>query len=838
MDSRSHRLPFCLSSTRSPYTSNSSSSSSSLGSNRLYSRDTVLNNDRFPRASSVFKTELDQQSSRLRDYSSSDSRSTSWKLPSSLTSSTRSYDRPWAESSLTSRSKETDYEGRLGRSGLLNISDDGDSKRAKLSYNNRGVYSRTAGNSFTGPTYSSNGLSSGRGEKHTDTFDSSWSSCRLLSRPSSSSSSSSSTPKPLFSRRDLETKTESSFPSLAERRIRTPGLTSSMYQTDRVTSTYAQGARPKETTYCPSPSTSLSARESSLNRHLSSSISQRPSVARDFSTRATNRFLSTSSSLHSPQDQTSHPEATSNTCTSSSSQNSWYNTPVSRPEASLPPRPAPEGGEPEGRSSTRRLLSRLFSRRSSQDSSSGSSSVRSVDDDSPSTESLDSDDGARVSNGEPDTARSEATLGSRRQRRPDLTPIQENHGDGYHSGLARSGMASWREPAANSNNTNSGGGSGSSWLSSSLRSRCPPLLSRLRRHARDESSSSAAAPDYNYSRPQYLLRRRDDVERKTPQEDEDDDDDEDDDEEEEGAVGVDVFGTDHSHRLEDETLPELENSSFSPRRRIGLFESLTASMGPLGAVESQKEKPISSRDQEKLRKIKERLLLEESDEDEGDLCRICQMGEESSSNPLIQPCRCTGSLQYVHQDCIKRWLRSKIDSGTNLEGITTCELCKEKLHLNIDNFDIQELYRTHVQSEYDDFISSGLYLVVLLHFCEQRFSDVLGAVDAAGFPTGKAMRRHMTADRRSSFLTWTTIWKTTDHMTWKNEEKKKKKNGSVEIKAQGYATPRHMVAHPVFTHASTSSCSSEMQRRRENAKCTEHVFAFVAGGFLCKPEMI
>lgn len=37
-----------------------------------------------------------------------------------------------------------------------------------------------------------------------------------------------------------------------------------------------------------------------------------------------------------------------------------------------------------------------------------------------------------------------------------------------------------------------------------------------------------------------------------------------------------------------------------------------------------------------------------------------------------------------------------------------------------------------LQSEYDEFISSGLYLVVLLHFCEQRFSDVLGAVDGAG----------------------------------------------------------------------------------------------------------
>lgn len=40
-----------------------------------------------------------------------------------------------------------------------------------------------------------------------------------------------------------------------------------------------------------------------------------------------------------------------------------------------------------------------------------------------------------------------------------------------------------------------------------------------------------------------------------------------------------------------------------------------------------------------------------------------------------------------------------------------------------------------LQSEYDEFISSGLYLVVLLHFCEQRFSDVLGAVDGAGVRT-------------------------------------------------------------------------------------------------------
>lgn len=40
-----------------------------------------------------------------RDFGSSESRSPSWKLPSSLTSPSRSYDRPWAESTLSGRSK-------------------------------------------------------------------------------------------------------------------------------------------------------------------------------------------------------------------------------------------------------------------------------------------------------------------------------------------------------------------------------------------------------------------------------------------------------------------------------------------------------------------------------------------------------------------------------------------------------------------------------------------------------------------------------------------------------------------------------------------------------------
>ncbi|CAN9507210.1 unnamed protein product [Ophioblennius macclurei] len=758
MDSRSRRLPFCLSGSRSSYTSSPPVSASSLGSSRLYGRESVLNNDRFPRASSPYKADLDKQSSRLlsssRDYSSYDSRSASWKLPS-LSPSSRSYDRQWADSPLSSRSKLTDSEGRYSmRSGLLNTADDGDSKRAKLSYGNRGLYPRTTA---TGSTYSSSGLSSGRGtdEKQSDLFDSPWSSCRLHPRSSATSS------KPLLSRTEAETKSDLGLSGLGERRVRTPGLVPSLYQTDRVMSTYAQGARPKETAYSSSSySSSSAARESSLSHHLPSSASHRTSpLARDYGGRTSARF--SSSGVRSSQDQPRSSESSSSS-SSYSSHVPWYSAASARQETAIPPRPAPDGAEPEGRLSTRRLLSRLFSRRSSQDSSSGSSSVRSLDDDSPSLggESADSDDGARTSAADPDVGGSER--GNLRNPKADLTPIQESGGggDGYHSSAGRPRMASWREPGVSNGNANGGGGS-YSWLSSSFRGRCPPLLSRLRRHANNESASSNPAAEEGYSHPQRLLRRWDDLEHKTLPDDEDDDEEEEDEdeeeeeeedeeEEEEGAVGLEAFGAGRSCRLEDETLPELEDASvdFSPRHRIRLYENLSASRSPLGSTESPleapKEKIISSKDQEKLRKIKERLLLEDSDEEEGDLCRICQMGEQSSTNPLIQPCRCTGSLQYVHQECIKRWLRSKIGSGTNLEAITTCELCKEKLRLNIDNFDIQELYRTHVQSEYDEFISSGLYLVVLLHFCEQRFSDVLGAVDAAGlFNLVRILHEHM-----------------------------------------------------------------------------------------------
>ncbi|XP_053271504.1 E3 ubiquitin-protein ligase MARCHF8 [Pleuronectes platessa] len=50
-----------------------------------------------------------------------------------------------------------------------------------------------------------------------------------------------------------------------------------------------------------------------------------------------------------------------------------------------------------------------------------------------------------------------------------------------------------------------------------------------------------------------------------------------------------------------------------------------------------------------------------------DICRICHC-EGDEEFPLIMPCRCTGSLSFVHRACLNQWIKS---SDTRC-----CELCK------------------------------------------------------------------------------------------------------------------------------------------------------------------
>ena len=73
------------------------------------------------------------------------------------------------------------------------------------------------------------------------------------------------------------------------------------------------------------------------------------------------------------------------------------------------------------------------------------------------------------------------------------------------------------------------------------------------------------------------------------------------------------------------------------------------------------------------------------------ICRICYQEEDDSLlNPLIKPCKCSGSMKYIHLKCLLFWLRSrKLHHPNNsvennnffnayfIDDSMNCELCKE-----------------------------------------------------------------------------------------------------------------------------------------------------------------
>jgi len=82
-------------------------------------------------------------------------------------------------------------------------------------------------------------------------------------------------------------------------------------------------------------------------------------------------------------------------------------------------------------------------------------------------------------------------------------------------------------------------------------------------------------------------------------------------------------------------------------------------------------------------------ILPDSDFLEPQLCRICLQDFQTSSNPLVSPCHCTGSLQFLHINCLQEWVRSHLQvrrSGSACAYLwrrLECELCKTVLSLTV-----------------------------------------------------------------------------------------------------------------------------------------------------------
>ncbi|SMN21149.1 similar to Saccharomyces cerevisiae YIL030C SSM4 Ubiquitin-protein ligase involved in ER-associated protein degradation [Maudiozyma saulgeensis] len=105
-------------------------------------------------------------------------------------------------------------------------------------------------------------------------------------------------------------------------------------------------------------------------------------------------------------------------------------------------------------------------------------------------------------------------------------------------------------------------------------------------------------------------------------------------------------------------------------------------------------------------------------------CRICR-GESTPDNPLFHPCRCKGSIKYLHEPCLLEWINARhIDinkPGTSVE----CDIChypfqfkttydddmpeKIPLSLVIVNFFYDMLSGLH-------FLATSLAFVILIGF--------------------------------------------------------------------------------------------------------------------------
>ncbi|XP_072274328.1 E3 ubiquitin-protein ligase MARCHF7 isoform X2 [Pyxicephalus adspersus] len=636
----------------------------------------------------------------------------SWKTPSSsYQRCSGTYDRPVSGSFLGNRSRvstassQPSWYDPLERSQStytgLGSQQDWDSKRPKLSYSGCTPLSsgRTTSSSYT----STPDLQSRYGR-----FPRTSSSMMFQSELS----------------RERDRRTDTSIHELSDYGHRNGDLTQSYLQ-DRVSS-YAQGARPKDN----SQATSTVRLNTSVSRQLPS---QSPSFTRD-SSRSSR--TTTYRDLRSPQRDVSsevHRSTSRNDGTSRSTSGRIS------PSSQMPR--SDQTADGDGRRTTRHLLSRLassmsstfFSRRSSQDSSSGRSQEAEEAHSNLHTVTPEPSPAIPANSEVLENRPSEQSQGFAflRRRRWGLSSVSPNQSSDSDAESYRSEDSETRTSG--------------SWLPSSFRNRCTPLFSRRRREGRDETARASSTSETGRLHGSF---------RRASQEDSSLDEAQSNPQGAAAAVRSSPLSSDspssNSAAAIVETLFSRRNSGISgmlPNSLLhfsvpaALVNSLsdnvmiTVDIVPSGRTSDgeENEKPQdSSRDPEKLKKIKESLLLEDSEEEEGDLCRICQTGASSPSNPFIEPCKCSGSLQYVHQDCMKKWLHAKINSGSNLETITTCELCKEKLNLNLEDFDIQELYQAHAneRAEYE-FISSGLYLVVLLHLCEQRFSDMLGAANEA-----------------------------------------------------------------------------------------------------------
>lgn len=118
-------------------------------------------------------------------------------------------------------------------------------------------------------------------------------------------------------------------------------------------------------------------------------------------------------------------------------------------------------------------------------------------------------------------------------------------------------------------------------------------------------------------------------------------------------------------------------------------------------------------------------------------CRICFCEDVADDNPLLSPCRCSGTVKHIHLLCLKRWLDSRLTTRFADEVVSYywdsfgCELCKTQYPMTIltgdRSFELIQIAKPkgpHLILEnyrYSDMTSTGIHVLSFRKFPKLEF---------------------------------------------------------------------------------------------------------------------
>nr|CAB3263646.1 probable E3 ubiquitin-protein ligase MARCH10 [Phallusia mammillata] len=113
--------------------------------------------------------------------------------------------------------------------------------------------------------------------------------------------------------------------------------------------------------------------------------------------------------------------------------------------------------------------------------------------------------------------------------------------------------------------------------------------------------------------------------------------------------------------------------------------------------------------------------------DNDTMCRICQSTDDSLNNQQVTPCSCSGSLQYVHMQCLQQWRQTKKITGAD---VSACELCKQPYNVQLlGSTDVPEDRIMKMQEDLKQLVKSGIYLMLLMRSWKSDFQNAQRALD-------------------------------------------------------------------------------------------------------------